>query len=466
MAPLQVPWVCWGEWNIVFEMLFNEPNSVHALNRIEAWAHRGRLPVAVEASAALVGAQLHDQMVRTLPASAQPLMQRHCRNGYALAIIRFVNGITDGSQKGKTALSVSSIADRLELPRHFVDLRHDATHGLLPSLKVLRTATSQAVRWLHDHYWVRQRAALCANKNTVERKLAKYAELIAHPELLAPAVCALATEVSPDSIKAELVPALLHDHLIQAATSDDSWAGWADVISALSKIVPHIPAALLLVGVAGLVRCQQPHTTTNQLTGRGAKGCRCSGVVSVMKRLLPMVPTGDAVHRRVLLACLRASPRSCWLKLAGELILAQEVCSKADSECMRQLLQAQAPPLIGALGKRKRVSASTHWQTADDWVARPMGLLRSGEAPDLSWSPVDKSGTNSVQLVDAKRPNAAMQLATPPVPAIVDAKEADADLEAAAAAESSGSEAITKPGAQHEQTSWLSGITPGKLFLL
>merc|ERR1711865_293879 len=132
MAPLQVPWVCWGEWNIVFEMLFNEPNSVHALNRIEAWAHRGRLPVAVEASAALVGAQLHDQM------------------------------------KGKTALSVSSIADRLELPRHFVDLRHDATHGLLPSLKVLRTATSQAVRWLHDHYWVRQRASLCANKNTVE----------------------------------------------------------------------------------------------------------------------------------------------------------------------------------------------------------------------------------------------------------------------------------------------------------
>ena len=143
MGPLQVPWICWGEWSHVFELLFDEPNRTHALNRIEAWAHRGRLPVAVEASAALVGAQLHDQMVRTLPASAQPLMQRQCRNGYALAILRFVNGVTDGCQKGKAALSVSSIADRVQLPRRFVDLRHDATHGLLPSLLVLRSAAEQ-----------------------------------------------------------------------------------------------------------------------------------------------------------------------------------------------------------------------------------------------------------------------------------------------------------------------------------
>ena len=35
----------------------------------------------------------------------------------------------------------------------FVDLRHEATHGEMPSLRVLREACQRALQWLWDHHW-------------------------------------------------------------------------------------------------------------------------------------------------------------------------------------------------------------------------------------------------------------------------------------------------------------------------
>lgn len=127
----------------MFDMLRDDTQLFQALNRIEAWAHRGRLPVAIDATAALIGAQIQDRLMSSLPLSAQAVCQRQCRNAYALAILRFVNGVTDAEQKAQKALSVSTLADKLQLPRHFVDLRHDSTHGVLPALQVLRSAAHE-----------------------------------------------------------------------------------------------------------------------------------------------------------------------------------------------------------------------------------------------------------------------------------------------------------------------------------
>ena len=35
----------------------------------------------------------------------------------------------------------------------FVDLRHEATHGEMPTLSVLRDANAKALGWLWEHYW-------------------------------------------------------------------------------------------------------------------------------------------------------------------------------------------------------------------------------------------------------------------------------------------------------------------------
>lgn len=39
------------------------------------------------------------------------------------------------------------------LPASFVELRHEATHGDLPSLVVLRRAAERALEWLWNDYW-------------------------------------------------------------------------------------------------------------------------------------------------------------------------------------------------------------------------------------------------------------------------------------------------------------------------
>jgi cobyrinic acid a,c-diamide synthase len=61
----------------------------------------------------------------------------------SLAIVRFVNGVTDTAQRGTRAVSVAHLARTLQLPRVLVDVRHESTHSQLPSLTLLETAVDQ-----------------------------------------------------------------------------------------------------------------------------------------------------------------------------------------------------------------------------------------------------------------------------------------------------------------------------------
>ena len=45
-------------------------------------------------------------------------------------------------------------ATKIGLPASFVELRHEATHGDLPSLIVLRRAAERALEWLYNDYWI------------------------------------------------------------------------------------------------------------------------------------------------------------------------------------------------------------------------------------------------------------------------------------------------------------------------
>jgi ribosomal biogenesis protein LAS1 len=67
---------------------------------------------------------------------------------YALALIRFVNGLVDPLQQGVFAKPIYSLAAQIGLPAWIVELRHQSTHEDLPSLEVLRDATHQVSLYL------------------------------------------------------------------------------------------------------------------------------------------------------------------------------------------------------------------------------------------------------------------------------------------------------------------------------
>lgn len=59
-------------------------------------------------------------------------------------------------------MSMYDMAAELDMPSSFVELRHEATHEDLPSLRRLQMATEQALQWLWHHYWAKLDASLPA----------------------------------------------------------------------------------------------------------------------------------------------------------------------------------------------------------------------------------------------------------------------------------------------------------------
>lgn len=49
--------------------------------------------------------------------------------------------------------SMHVVAEDLDMPASWIDTRHEATHGRLPSLNRLAATTREALSWLWQHYW-------------------------------------------------------------------------------------------------------------------------------------------------------------------------------------------------------------------------------------------------------------------------------------------------------------------------
>ncbi|KAG0166981.1 rRNA-processing protein las1 [Apophysomyces sp. BC1015] len=152
--PRIVPWTGYQEFEQVYHWLYSDvvesPQLVElGIDRVKAWGSRGKVPRAVESTVTFAQIRLRDRM----GLGGSWLSQQELRLMYAMAFVRFVNGMVDPEQDGAFAVSVAGIAERLGLPLWFVELRHAGTHEHLPSLAVLRDGSVQAMDWLHEFYW-------------------------------------------------------------------------------------------------------------------------------------------------------------------------------------------------------------------------------------------------------------------------------------------------------------------------
>mmetsp|Transcript_9999 Transcript_9999/g.23848 ORF Transcript_9999/g.23848 Transcript_9999/m.23848 type:complete len:569 (+) Transcript_9999:116-1822(+) len=163
-----VPWCSWEEWEEVAKRLLSErPDAVaDGIAQVNLWRFRGRVPVGAEATAALLEVSLQDiEWYRT--AGTGNVTEHSLRLAYAMAIVRFVNGVADSGQKSAPMTSVASLARQYGLPRVLVDIRHDSTHNKLPSLPMLRLATQHALSWLRYNYWFAQRQVLAETSERI-----------------------------------------------------------------------------------------------------------------------------------------------------------------------------------------------------------------------------------------------------------------------------------------------------------
>ena len=216
-----VPWHSWEEWSFVADAFCgrrrgrrreersNEEEEddddentddekkkqqtmmrvVRAIEIVQMWRVRGRVPLAIDAHAQIAELHLMDEEAVKAREKRQNQKRRvdgggeettkaagtaaagtaaagtyqsesTLRLSYAMTLTRLVNGICDPSQKGKFAVSVQTLASQLNVPRTLVDIRHDSTHNQLPSIQRLRKASEDAIGWLNVHYWERQKRKL------------------------------------------------------------------------------------------------------------------------------------------------------------------------------------------------------------------------------------------------------------------------------------------------------------------
>ena len=178
---VQTPWADWAEWTFVRDRLLPPGELVfEAIEVVQMWRSRGRVPHAVDSTAQLV-----EVMVRDREGGRS---ENELRLAYSMVVVRAVNGLVDPSQQGYYAEAVSVLAARMGLPQWLVELRHDATHGQLPTLPVLRSAADCILLWLNDNYWAPQfsfleeLSRLCVPASAAAQLTAK--ELRIHRDLI------------------------------------------------------------------------------------------------------------------------------------------------------------------------------------------------------------------------------------------------------------------------------------------
>ncbi|RMJ24764.1 Hydroxyacylglutathione hydrolase [Aspergillus sp. HF37] len=144
------PWKSHSHLLSVRDQFYPSPTNAgpdlrpRACATVAAWKLRGNLPHAVEATALLTDAILHDDAAKNSVFSI--------RATYAAAFCRFVTLLVDSKLHGQRKTMFQRALD-LGLPASFVELRHEATHRDLPSLVVLRNSAQRSLEWLWDYYW-------------------------------------------------------------------------------------------------------------------------------------------------------------------------------------------------------------------------------------------------------------------------------------------------------------------------
>ena len=218
-----LPWSSWREWEETYADLFalDDPRARGAgVRRVNTWRARGNLPLAVDATSALAE-------LAVLESASPPAVSEHAISlTYAMTITRLVNGVVDSLQQSERANSVRRLAERVGLPASLVEMRHECTHNRLPTISSLRLAAEQALLWLHEHYWLPQRALLPEAASAAAAALEAYraaaaprcarGEAAPRAQVLA---CAQQLEraVHPTQLSSLLVPLLLDGGLLAPA---------------------------------------------------------------------------------------------------------------------------------------------------------------------------------------------------------------------------------------------------------
>lgn len=258
-----VPWYNSEEWCNVYEKIYAPATSFlqreEALNVLLVWKARcPSLPSGIESTLTLL--EVHMQDIKN---TDNLVNEQLLRLAYSSAIMRFVNHMLDTETAKGTSLYQA--AKNLGVPDWIIDMRHDTAHSYnLPSIELLREATSISLEWLQKHYWDKHKACLNdylagqkeVNKNE-ENKIAGLMHFCVSLSVCAHPKCKIRnlSEIPNPSMREEIVNDardLFGDQMDLSNLKTVSVVGLVNLMNALSKklmksndATAHVNKALL-----------------------------------------------------------------------------------------------------------------------------------------------------------------------------------------------------------------------------
>lgn len=162
-----VPWKSWSEWLAVYNYILDESvgSKLKALHILNIWRSRGKVPVSIEGTALILEVMVNDDYVYPSIPECNRRSANELSMMYGMALVRFVNLMTDMAQMGVVAASMDSLASQIDLPSWIVQLRHSAAHGAsLPSLSLLRGGAIELLEnFILNNYWKSQKLKINNN---------------------------------------------------------------------------------------------------------------------------------------------------------------------------------------------------------------------------------------------------------------------------------------------------------------
>lgn len=381
-----VPWTGLPEWTRVARCVGEHGHDrealLEALDWLRIWVIRGNAPPAVETTYSLLEIKrcMWDAVRREEEEEEEgegeefgrETSSRCLQLSLAAALVRFVNEVVDPEQQGVFAQPVTHLAERMNLPRLLVDIRHGATHDELPSYEVLALGLELALNWLREHYWCPQAAWTGAVRESAERAIARFlaalkeADPLTKPPLMVAARC-------------------LHE-VPQVETSFEVQVPFVETIlqstCPLSEVLPMLGAVLrqndmAMVALVTVV-LSLPETDQRALSaidyGAGLIESEATLAICARDCLKRLTVHGRALLQRIL-ANLRI-PIAPELKELIDLLMSatssQPVHSPGD-------LISRTEQLLGEHQRRlqeteQAVSLACGWYSPQDWKPRPWGV--------------------------------------------------------------------------------------------
>ena len=169
-------WRTQSDWDRVFDQLYSgSPEDIRAgLDSIACWEARFPVPVGVEVTAELLHAKLTSFLGEN--SDGDSFSSHTLQRIYSIALIRFVNAISDLHQTHLTPRSIKNILLSLRIPVWICDQRHDATHHAIPCLSLLESGVEFCFDWIKSYYWEESQSCVPNSRISKEDFDAKFSQ--------------------------------------------------------------------------------------------------------------------------------------------------------------------------------------------------------------------------------------------------------------------------------------------------